>query len=36
MKVFLRHKDLHAYGTICESVQRLQAQIKFASAREDL
>ncbi len=30
MKVFLCHKDLHAYGKICESVH------KTASAREDL
>ncbi len=22
MKVFLRHKDLHAYGKICESVHK--------------
>ncbi len=38
MKVFLRHKDLHAYGKICESVHKtvrlkrklnLQAQEKI-------
>ncbi len=31
MKVFLRHKDLHTYGKICESVHTtvLQAQEKL-------
>ncbi len=30
MKLFLRHKDLHAYGKICESVHKTaQAQEKL-------
>ncbi len=36
MKVILRHKDLHAYGKICESVHKTASAIKFASAREAL
>ncbi len=37
MKVILRHKDLHAYGKICESVHKTASANKnFASAREAL
>ncbi len=36
MKVILRHKDLHAYGKICESVHKTASANKLASAREAL
>ncbi len=36
MKVFLRHKDLHAYGKICESVHKTASANTICKAQEKL
>ncbi len=33
MKVFLRHKDLHAYGKICESVHKTASANKICKRK---
>ncbi len=33
MKVFLRHKDLHAYGNICESVHKTASANKISKRK---
>ncbi len=33
MKVFLRHKDLHAYGKICERVHKTASANKICKRK---
>ncbi len=35
MKLFLRHKDLHAYGKICESVHKTASANKICKRKRN-